>query len=638
MIIPAITPHDLAELKSLAPGLDFTDAERQAVLLATGTCDINAAPGSGKTTVLAAKLLLHARKWPYDQRGICVLSHTTVARDEIQKRLAATPDGARLLAYPHFIGTIHSFVDRFLALPALRSSGITVDVIDDDVFAQKAIALAMKNSSVWGWAKNNEGVKPMIGGLVYRGPNLELDSEEGNLPKESAKTYPVLANVKAELTTAGVFRYADMFAIAEAQLAQYPDIKEHISRRFPLVYIDEMQDTSLEQEALLDKLFNASVLVQRFGDVNQRILGSGADPSKLSFPGAFALPISSSKRFGPAIASVVSTVRVGGAAVTGSAADVHPPMLLTYKTERVMEVVGHFAHCVLDRFDDAALHKGSVKALCARKQGNAATQEPGRTLLDYWPAYLEQSKAGGHSERLWTLLRQPSEAKLRAGSMYSRAIDVKRAALLVLRAVKSPHIEGVRDGSQLVRRLADVGQDSTAVVQLFHTLALATDLDGSDDGRARAVAIFYQYLQPLFPAEMTLAQFQALPVFAPPEKEPELEVGQQRCRVTKDGRSVEVEVGTVASMKGETHLATLVLESLGHPSRRFDLQEALPVLAGLNVRDPKMKESVLSQFRSLYVGMSRPTSFLCLAVNQARVSADCMTELQQQGWVVEALD
>gem|GEM_PF-6503382 len=222
--------------------------------------------------------------------------------------------------------------------------------------------------------------------------------------------------------------------------------------------------------------------------------------------------------------------------------------------------------------------------------------------------------------------------------MYSRAIDVKRATLLVLRAVKSPHIEGVRDGSQLVRRLTDAGQDSTAVVQLFHTLALATDLDGSDDGRARAVAIFYQYLQPLFPAGMTFAEFQALPVFAPSEKEPAQEVDQQRCRVTKDGRSVEVEIGTLASMKGETHLATLVLESLGHPSRRFDLQEALPVIAGLNTRDPKMKESVLSQFRNLYVGMSRPSSFLCLAVNQARVSDDCLTALQQQGWAIEVLD
>jgi len=61
------------------------------------------------------------------------------------------------------------------------------------------------------------------------------------------------------------------------------------------------------------------------------------------------------------------------------------------------------------------------------------------------------------------------------------------------------------------------------------------------------------------------------------------------------------------------------------------------VLAGLNVRDPKMSESILSQFRNLYVGMSRPTSFLCLAVNQTRVSADCIVALQGKGWVVETL-
>ncbi|MDB5861006.1 MAG: hypothetical protein JWQ76_4695, partial [Ramlibacter sp.] len=147
----------------------------------------------------------------------------------------------------------------------------------------------------------------------------------------------------------------------------------------------------------------------------------------------------------------------------------------------------------------------------------------------------------------------------------------------------------------------------------------------------------YQYLHPLLPAGMTAAKFQALSVFAPPEEQPEQEVSHRLCRVTREGRSVEVEIGTVASMKGETHVATLVLESLGHPSRRFDLEEALPVLAGLKVRDAKMKESILSQFRNLYVGMSRPTSFLCLAVNQERVSPDCVAALQARGWTVEAL-
>ncbi|MGE8449386.1 MAG: UvrD-helicase domain-containing protein [Pseudomonadales bacterium] len=261
MNIPLISPDDLAELKFLMPDLDFADAERQAVLLAAGSSDINAAPGSGKTTVLAAKLLLLAKKWSYQTRGICVLSHTNVAREEIQRRLGASAVGARLLAYPHFIGTIHSFVDRFLALPALRSLGYTVDVIDDEVFAKRAIARAMKKPALWGWAQKDESVKPMVGGLVYRGSDLLLDSEEGTLPNATAKTYPLLKEIKEQLTSEGVFRYSDMFAYAELLLTRYPAIKSQLSRRFPLVYLDEMQDTSWEQEALLKRLFDESVVV-----------------------------------------------------------------------------------------------------------------------------------------------------------------------------------------------------------------------------------------------------------------------------------------------------------------------------------------------------------------------------------------
>ncbi len=420
MTIPLISPDDLTELQFLTPDLDFSDAERQAVLLAAGSGDVNAAPGSGKTTVLAAKLLLLARKWPHDTRGICVLSHTNVAREEIQRRLGANAIGARLLAYPHFIGTIHGFVDRFLALPALRSLGITVDVIDDEVFAKKAIALAMKKPPLWGWAQNDEGVIPMVGGLVYRGADLVLDSENGTPPKTTWKTYPLLKEIKEQLTNEGVFRYSDMFAFAEVLLTHFPAIKAQLSRRFPLVYLDEMQDTSWEQEALLTKLFDESVIIQRYGDVNQRIFVGKGDFSQLNFPRESALPISTSKRFGPAIAAAVSGVRVGGNAVVGSAADVHSPTLMTYTTERVGDVINRFGHLVLDRFTDEQLHRRHIKALCTRKQGDAK-QTPGRTLLDYWPAYLEQSRGdGGRSERLWSLLRRHLHAVTRGRCEASR--------------------------------------------------------------------------------------------------------------------------------------------------------------------------------------------------------------------------
>lgn len=641
MTLPVLSDDDIEALAALTADLDFTDAERRAVLLEGGTRDVNAAPGSGKTTVLAAKLLLLARKWPHDRRGICVLSHTNVAREEIQKRLAATPDGSRLLAYPHFIGTIHAFVNQFLALPFLRSEGLEVDVIDDEVFANRAIGMAMRKAPLRGWAANNDGVMPMVGGLVFRGADLDLVSEGGALPKPDSKSYPLLQDIKLELTEKGVFRYADMFAFAEALLVRSPALRDRLSKRFPLVFIDEMQDTSWAQEDLLNRLFDGTVTVQRLGDLNQRILGSDEGAAKLTFPRAPALPISTSKRFGPAIAAAVSGVRVGGAAVVGVAADVHPPMLLTYATARVGEVLNLFGQKVLERFSDEQLASGSVKALCARKQGDAKKEEPGRTLVDYWPAYAGEVKSSGaRSERFWSLLASrgvTASASTTLETLADRAGDAKRAVLLVLRAAGSQHVSAVRDGPQLLRRLQDAGLDTAPVRLLCRTLALDGSLGASKASRLEVPGLFYEALKALLPAEVALADLAKLSVFEEPEDTPDVELHQRLCRVEHGGRQVDVEIGSVASMKGETHLATLVLESFGWPSRRFDLKLAMPVLAGLAARDPKMTEHQLALFRNLYVGMSRPSSFLCITANEGRVTDTCRKSLAAKGWVVEHL-
>jgi len=637
MTLPVLSDEDLEALAGLTADLDFTDAERKSVLLESGTRDVNAAPGSGKTTVLAAKLLLLARKWPHVRRGICVLSHTNVARGEIQKRLAATPDGSRLLAYPHFIGTIHAFVNQFLALPFLRSKGLEVDVIDDDVFANRAIGLAMRKPPLWSWAQKDQGVKPMVGGLVFRGSGLDLASDRRKLPKPDSKSYPLLRDIKVALTEEGVFRYADMFAFAEALLKTSLGLRNLLSRRFPLVFIDEMQDTSWAQEELLNRLFDGTVTVQRFGDLNQRILGSDEGAANLTFPRAPALSISTSKRFGPAIAAAVSGVRVGGAAVVGTSSDVHPPMLLTYATARVGDVLNLFGQRVLERFSDEQLSRGSVKALCARKQGDAK-EEPGRSLVDYWPAYASDAKnSGSSSERFWSLLAGPRLTASAASTMVDRAVDAKRAVLLVLRAAGSEHVSTVRDGPQLLRRLQEAGLDTTQMRLLCRTLALDGTLGASKASRLEVPGQFYQALKGLLPAALSLADFAKLSVFEEPEVAPEIELDNTRSRVEYGGRQVCVEIGTVASMKGETHLATLLLESFGVPSRRFDLELAMPVLAGLAERDPTMKDSQLALFRNLYVGMSRPTSFLCVAANERRVTDHCKKGLVSHGWVIDHL-
>lgn len=312
----SLDPQDLDELATLAKDLNFDDAERRGALLENGSRDFNAVPGSGKTSLLAAKLLLLAKKWPHARRGICVLSHTNVARDEIARRLAESADGAQLLSYPHFIGTIHSFVNQFFAMPILRSLGQKVDVIDDLVFAEKAKARLQLGqfSGLRMYLENQNNGEGIATTLFYQTAELEVQVESGSLPAAHTASYKALMNLKKMLTNAGIFRHRDMFAYADLALKTCPHLADVVHRRFPMVFIDEMQDTSWNQESFLNRIFDGKSVMQRFGDVDQKILSDEENVDLLTFPRDGHGCISTSKRFGEAIANAVGSVRVSGAA------------------------------------------------------------------------------------------------------------------------------------------------------------------------------------------------------------------------------------------------------------------------------------------------------------------------------------
>ena len=93
----AISDDDVQAIATVL-GCEFSH-EQAKFIRAVGPCDLHAGPGSGKTTLLVAKLAILARKWPYRDRGVLVLSHTNVARSEVEHRLVREPAGARLLTY-----------------------------------------------------------------------------------------------------------------------------------------------------------------------------------------------------------------------------------------------------------------------------------------------------------------------------------------------------------------------------------------------------------------------------------------------------------------------------------------------------------------------------------------------------------
>ena len=71
-----------------------------------------------------------------------------------------------------------------------------------------------------------------------------------------------------------VFCYDEMFMWAGELLRTVSGIVDVLRSRFPILLIDEAQDNSKEQSAILSRIFmegDNAVIRQRFGDANQAI-------------------------------------------------------------------------------------------------------------------------------------------------------------------------------------------------------------------------------------------------------------------------------------------------------------------------------------------------------------------------------
>lgn len=635
MTISSLTEQDLERLVTVMPQLDFKDAQRRAVLLEGCSRDVQAAPGSGKTTLLAAKLLLMGEKWTHSNRGICVLSHTNVARDEIAKRLGATATGAKLLRYPHFVGTIHAFVNQYLALPLLRSDGDVVDVIDNEIFAARAFSLLSSKWKLRSWVRRNPHQGPQaIASLRYEGAALTLGWGEGALPGEGTDSWAEAKALKDQLSARGVFRHDDMFAFAEKLLLRFPNLPQRLSYRFPMVLIDEMQDTSWVQEDLLSRAFDTTVVMQRYGDRNQRILSSDADSTRLTFPRAGHLSVTTTKRFPESIASVVRSIQEHGEAVVAEDPSVAQlPILMLYDTHTVTSVIDAFGRLVLNAFSDEELRNGPVKAVCARKQSDAKSA-PGRHLCDYWPGYITSSATPKGEESVFRLLVDPPTLGLVAINLDHRARDVKRAILLALRGAGSPIVADLKDANSLFRKITSDGQDSRPVRRLCRDLVVGHGHTLSTESWSATVDTMFLHLRALLPIGIDRTTFGAMETLAAVTIAAKTAVTSNQHVVQHSGRSVPIHIGTIASVKGETHLATLVLEAYGGNAKRHDLEAALQSIASGIPLPVKASNTLRSLYRNLYVATSRPSRFLCLAMNRNRAPEEQVNALIARGWQV----
>ena len=670
-LLPEISDEDIDWVCSVM-GLDSFDDPRRDFLRRRSTADLSACPGSGKTTLVVAKLAILARKWPYRTKGICVLSHTNVAREQIESRLGRTVVGQRLLAYPHFIDTIHGFLNRFLGLPWLYSNGYPSPTIDDDVTtAYRRGVLGNRNYwSVQGFlAKKHSGFDR----IRICGRDLSFDLGGKRFPSgPSARSFQHAKHAAEAAAQAGYFCYDEMFVWANALLEDHPELPDWLASRFPLVILDEMQDTSTRQASFLSSVFPrgaGDIVVQRVGDPNQEIFdlpgaeSSSGDP----YPDADAarcLGIPNSYRFGKEIAKFASPFAVhsvgtdglSGVGPKGPANGVqeckHAIFVFTdNSTDGVLE---GFAKHALDVLGNIVVTEGAVCAVGHVHQDDpdvtAGHKHYPKSVGHYWNGYaVEISRKDPHPRTLvqyvWVAqglvsdgeILSPAVDKVAAGTLeLARRLgdigDLKRKARTHRTVVAA--LEGKPDAlaayrNVLLRFLVEksvLSQDSWPC-QAEALIAVATAIcQGETDTSKAARFLGWPNDGPSLGAEGTTASGAGVPnIF----------------RFSDSSGAIDIRVGSIHSVKGQTHLATLLLSTYWH---QHSAKRMMPWLLGQKANGTNEGKQDMQRLLHTYVAMTRPSHLLCLAVPRSALGGDQVLDknigaLKGEGWqVAEMID
>lgn len=597
----------------LPEGAHFPEDARNVIRCWHST-DVAACPGSGKTTVLLAKLKLLVDRMPLENgAGICVLSHTNVAVDEIRNRLSGY--AVKLLSYPNYIGTIQSFIDKFVTMPYLRNiAGRNVQAVDDLTYAQhmqnkmqlsatySALNYVTENSFETGGQfaerlDHTQALHVRADGALYVGKQKRALA---GADKKSTQQFKALLDDL--LKNEGIIRYRDAYSHAETAIKSLPEeYTDLFSSRFQYVFIDEYQDCDDVQRRAIDAIFNSrKCTVIRIGDSDQAIYNSSENDTLDWVPQDGYLPIMTSCRYSQEIADVICKLKRGSKNITTSAGKTGiKPILLIFDSETIDKVIEGFINVLETHglYDN----KGVYKAIGAAKKEDLS----GLKIGSYWPEFDGSAKR--ECEYNYWALVDDITTSLLEGKLYKAERLVRKLLCRIFHyaKVRQPISGNEYSVATITRLLNDEYRDMYR--QWIYELSRLQDIEREsiDCQMRQRINELLRIINPQIDSI-----FSCLPEYFLDGSEAVNQTKNSEENVFIDPiRGRRIEFDTIHGVKGETHDATLYLET--DRSRASDLNRILPYF-GVG----KLGSSNLFDYsrKLAYVGMSRPKKLLCVAM------------------------
>lgn len=248
---------------------------QQDAINSKGRVILKSCPGSGKTYVVAKKMIKEISEWKYKNSGVALLSFTNVASEEAKNRIKELSN-ISVVCYPHFIGTIDSFISKYLYMPF----GHLIMKCKDKPKLIQEESLNMDGFMKQKWKRECYSNCCSITNFYIDIDGVMKDTNN-KLSQCCVSGKKPCDTLKREMYTKGLGTYMDMTIVALKILKSYPEIGRLLANKFPTLIVDEAQDTSEYQMEIIDLLVSYGVgNIMLIGDPDQAIYEwRDADPS-----------------------------------------------------------------------------------------------------------------------------------------------------------------------------------------------------------------------------------------------------------------------------------------------------------------------------------------------------------------------
>lgn len=617
--------------KILLPASKAFDNERRIFIRNFNTIDLQAVPGSGKTTALLAKLVILERKLPFaDSSGILVLSHTNAAIDEIKEKIQK--HCPRLFSYPNFIGTIQSFVDEFLAIPYyVQKYKKKPNRIDNEIYNEIATKRynSLPNSAAKTWLNNQHDPESLFKNFRFDIDWNLINGMNGNIVLSSnsnSQTYKTFKTIKQQILQSGVLNYDDAYFLAELYFKELSSIKSILQKRFSFVFVDEMQDMDTHQYNLLEKIFyddgKSVSKIQRIGDKNQAIYNS-VKSTDVWNDRADVLRLNGSLRLSKPIADVVKKFALYNDEtfdIVGKNECEIKPHILVFETATIGNIIPCFAKIVKE--NGLANSEKPIKVVCWNtdwKEDDISRQDASKLRLEDYYKGLKKEK--GKPKQDYDNLKSYLLYYEKKQTLEPLRKNILNAFLKILRL---ENINTADDRPYTKKKLIDFIQEKDVLKYDELNLNLYNWSIGIVREKVNEVLEGIKTYVPTLLA-MFDKTISASSIFINTEN---VEIPAENAETLaptnhykEDG--LKIEITSVHAAKGQTHCATLYLESYfqkdgkGANAKSYESQRLQSQFLGTQIQST-VKDRVKQSAKMAYVGLSRPTDLLCIAVHKDR--------------------